>query len=502
MWHKRLVYCEAVKVREKWQRWEIAFAAVVFAAGLFLRLRLALLTYLNPDEALAALSASGSWSEVLRESLRIAHPPLMQMVTHAVSLVSRSELALRMVPVLSGSLFPVVMALWLRRIAGRASALAALLLLTMAPHLITLSAQLRSYTPALLLLSLSLVALEKAADFLRWMAVYSVLLWLVIAADYSMAYFVAAASLYALFQLAGASRIVRVMWLTGQIVAAGIYGLLYEIQVRGLQDAGMRKVVTEGYLQGGFPQPGTDVLFPMAAVMKQFAYLMASIPLGAVALAAFAVSVYWLYKDRRGDLLVLTLTPFVAALAAAYLRLFPLGRTRHTIVLGVFAATGIAILWEHLPRRALSPVLWICLGLTPLWLWAAGDDQQDIASFRNRKQQMEDCLAYMQSRIPPGSVIFTEDETLLMLSYYLDGKALPRQPGRGGFSEAQLSGRWKVVTRDYGYRTKAEYLDALSAFRANYGAPFWVMDGGWDVVSGPADPAQPFTQAIRLTQVY
>src|SRR6516165_10296041 len=152
-------------MKRDYDRWEIMFVSLVFTAGLALRLRLAFLNYLNPDEAEIALLAFGTWGDVLRNSLKLGdHPPLLIVITHAVSLISRTELALRLVPVLAGSLFPLLLFAWLRRAAGMMAAMAALFLLTLAPHLITVSAQLRSYTLALLFLSASLVVLEEALE--------------------------------------------------------------------------------------------------------------------------------------------------------------------------------------------------------------------------------------------------------------------------------------------------------------------------------------------------
>src|SRR5438477_12914218 len=105
-------------MKQDFKRWEITLAGVVFLAGLALRLRLAILTYLNPDEALQALLAEGGWGEALRNSLEVTHPPLIIVVTHAALLVSHAELAVRLVPVLAGSLFPVLLCLWLWKLAG------------------------------------------------------------------------------------------------------------------------------------------------------------------------------------------------------------------------------------------------------------------------------------------------------------------------------------------------------------------------------------------------
>lgn len=127
-------------MKRGFERWEIIFVAVVFLAGLALRLRLALFTYLNPDEAVNALLSFGTWGYALSNWVKETHPPLLMVITHAVSLISRKEIALRLVPVLAGSLFPLLFSVWLRRVSGRVAAMTALFLLTLAPHLIAVSA--------------------------------------------------------------------------------------------------------------------------------------------------------------------------------------------------------------------------------------------------------------------------------------------------------------------------------------------------------------------------
>src|SRR5579871_852438 len=127
------VQSSSLDMKRNFNRWEIIFVGVVFVAGLALRLRLALITYLNPDEALRALWAVGTWGDTLRNSLLDAHPPLQSFITHAVFLMNRSEVALRLVPVLAGSVFPVLLFAWLRRVAGMMAAMTALFLLTFAP---------------------------------------------------------------------------------------------------------------------------------------------------------------------------------------------------------------------------------------------------------------------------------------------------------------------------------------------------------------------------------
>src|SRR5262249_27158101 len=151
--------------------------------------------------------------------------------------------------------------------------------LTLAPHLITVSAQLRSYTLALLFLSASLVVLEEALESdRRWtMAVYSVLLWLCILSDYSMAWFAGAAGLYALLRLCGSSARVKATWAVGQLAALVLYGVLFTMQVQQYRANGVAQEAVSVFLRAEFPQPGGMLVFPFAGTLKQFAYLMASV---------------------------------------------------------------------------------------------------------------------------------------------------------------------------------------------------------------------------------
>jgi hypothetical protein len=471
-----------------------------------LRVRIALTTYLNPDEALQALLSFPGWPQVWRNSLTVTHPPLLILITHLVSMASRTEIALRMVPILAGSLFPVVLFVWLRRVAGIGAGMTAMFLLTLAPHLVTISAQLRSYTLALLFLSASLLALDRAIDTGRWQTiwVFNILLWACIFSDFSMAWFAGAATVYALLRLRESPAAVKISWAAGQGGALALFGLLYMLQVSHFRDSSARVAAREVWLLGAFPGPGTKLVFPFANTLKQFAYLTDSVPLGVAALAIFAIAVIllWTGQGKNRAMALLLTVPFALGIAGAYADIFPYGRTRHTLVFGLFAAAGIGILMQQLPPRITAAILWGALLLTPIWHRFAPEDPQDLSADRNRKQWMIECGRYMRAHIPPDAPIFTDGETLIMLAYY-QGDGVSPLSSRS-FIQTRLGGRWRVATRDYNYATPDEYAAAMAAFRAQYGipkpAPVWVLDGGWDPIAGPPDPALPFTKAIRILQ--
>jgi len=493
-------------------RWEWACAGIVVVAGLLLRGKIGLSTYLNPDEAVQALVAFGSWGDMLKGSLQFTHPPLIILITHVMSWVSRTELALRLVPILAGSLFPILLSLWLRRVVGEMAALAALFLLTLAPHLVNVSAQLRSYTLAFLFLSASLLLFEQAIENDRmWtMAAYNVALWLCILSDYSVAWFAGAAGVYALLRLRGSSNGVKAMWAGGQLVALLLYCLMFAVHVQSFRGGAVARGAITGWLRGGFPGSAELLVFPFKGTVKQFAYLTASVPLGVLALILFCGGLFLLWTGRTGierrkarALVVLFVLPFVLGLLGAYANQFPYGRSRHTLVLGIFGACGVAVLLEALPRRAGIALLWAALLVTPLWHWQAVQDWNEMDADRLRKELIVQTMDYMRSAIPPGTLIFTERETLWILAYYFGHNQLPPRAAAGRFSETLL-GAWRIGTRDYKYLTQDEYKEALLAFRRHYGLsdaePVWVLDGGWDVVSVRQDELRPFTRAVRVFQ--
>jgi hypothetical protein len=173
-------------------------------------------------------------------------------------------------------------------------------------------------------------------------------------------------------------------------------------------------------------------------------------------------------------------------------------------VIGTLAAIGISTLLGVLPQRTATALLWGSLILTPLWLWRASPDPEDIGADRNRKELIHQCLDYMRATIPPGALIFTDRQTMLVLAYY-DGEtqAPPFMLGKN-YWETVLEGRWKVALANENYSTAEAYHAGLAAFRQHYGLekgdPVWVLDGGWEVPSGPPDETRPFTRVVRVFQ--
>src|SRR5579864_8877597 len=120
---------------------------IALVVGLGARLFEAWRYFLNPDEALHNLLASqGSLSLAYKAALTNAHPPLLILVLYYWRWLGQSELMLRMPSVLAGTACCWLTYLWLRQIVDRSAAFIGLLLLTLSPTMIGLSAEVRQYS--------------------------------------------------------------------------------------------------------------------------------------------------------------------------------------------------------------------------------------------------------------------------------------------------------------------------------------------------------------------
>ena len=490
---------------------ETLAASAIVLVGLILRIRIAWITYLNPDEASHALWSFTGWREMFRYSYQVdKHPPLLMYMTHLVLFLSRTDFALRIIPLLCGTLFPIFMGIWLMRVAGKVAGITALLLLTLTPHLVNVSAQLRSYTLAFLLLSLSLVAFEIAIDTGRWlpMVAFDVLLALCVCADYSMAWFAGSAGLYALMRLRGSPVAVKVTWAAGQIAPLIFYGALFWGNVRHIPTSAVAENARSHWLSHGFPHHGTYLTFPFVNTGYQFIYVMASIPMGILSVAMFAAGMYFLWagrtnirREKARPLAILLTLPFLLGILGGYAKIYPYGPSRHSLIVGIFAVCGVAVFLEFVPRPSRIPIAWAAAVPIVLWLSIPNPDGLDLPQSRNRKSQMLECLSYMHATIPPDAPIMTDRETLQMLMFY-EGSRRPPANMRKWFIETPLANRWRIRTREYQFTSRPQFKSALAAFRKQYGMgadqPVWILDGGFSVDAGPVDKQLPFTRAVRL----
>jgi len=478
-----------------------------------LRLRAAWGTWLNPDEALHYLIVNQQDPiTAYRMSLTNAHPPLFFLLLYFWRLLGSSEVMLRLISVLAGTIAIGLFYKWLSVLTNRSAGLAGAVIFALLPEAIALSAEVRGYAVLFLWLTGCLDYLEQALTHwrLRDLGWFGLFLGLAILTHYSALWFTIALGLYTVVRLVvpyrhsaivpedghspirarPATRFV-LTWLGTQVGAGAVYGWLYVTHIAKLKGSALAQEATTGWLKDLYFQPGKDrlLLFPIRTTVAAFQFIFASPVAGLVGLAAFGAGLVVLFiKSRRqgaGSRALVLILPFVFSCAGAVLGLFPYGGTRHTSFLAIFAVAGVSILVATLTQRrtwlsvTLAGVL--ALGMNGI----ARPPAQSIPRVSQRRSLMLNAIALLRNNAPPGDTIFADYQTSVLLGYYLGGeKAPPFGTPHGQFWEFHYGGYLVVATPTWDFNRK-EFRSLCDSLAQTYsfapGRRLWLVDAGWGV---------------------
>jgi 4-amino-4-deoxy-L-arabinose transferase-like glycosyltransferase len=431
------------------------FYFVLFAAGVLLRLRLAWLTFLNPDEALHYfLAHQPSLKLAYEASLTTAHPPLMILFLHYWSLLGRSEFFLRLPSVIASTLFCWVMFLWIRRIANGTAACFALAMFLFAPPLISLAAEIRQYSLLLLFCACCLYWLERAIEndgqnSVRGIIFSALALYLAVITHYSAMIFAATVGVYGLLSLARKKWPARLTtaWILGQAGALTICAFLYQSQISKLRESGTPSEIAATWLRRSIFQPGDNHLatFTWSNTLRLFRYFFSHGTIGAIGFGLFVfalVALLWSYqkrepKPRNRELAILLAAPFLITFLLGIIGIYPYGGTRHDVVLAIFAISGISIGFDRLPRGgsgATAKLVKAVLLASAMFIcnFYPSPSGPYIRPHNQRRELMHQAVSSIRSH-PPESAIFTDAQGSMVLNYYLCGDAMalpftPQQP--------------------------------------------------------------------------
>src|SRR5262249_33433882 len=113
---------------------EVKICILIGICAGIVRAKLALFSYLNPDEAMHYfLSHQPSLRSAYAASLNSAHPPLMILVLYLVQKIGNGEFLLRLPSVIAGTLLSEVGSLWTRHVFGRQAGLLSLVFFAFTP---------------------------------------------------------------------------------------------------------------------------------------------------------------------------------------------------------------------------------------------------------------------------------------------------------------------------------------------------------------------------------
>ncbi len=486
---------------EEWANWRLDLVALlVTAVGFGIRLWAASSTFVNPDEAYhALLSTPDNFADLYESAVRSPHPPLLVILLHYVRQLTTSDLGLRMIPLISGTLMPWVVYYWVSRGWSRFAGLGALAMLTLAPEMIRLSVEARGYALAMLLMVCALCLMDLAIDRGSpvLMAGFALALYGTIITEYSAVFFAVGSGAYFLARIMEqrVTKGVRVTWELSQVGAVVVYAVLWVTQVDPLRAIATMRSDIEGWLSESYLQPGQNPLvFAAMNTAKQFAYLLPSTVPAIAGMLLFASALWLLWRKRPENSIwhsrataLLLVVPFAAACAAAMIHLFPYGRTRHTALLSVFVATGVCIGADKLARRLIVPLVLAAAIAAPLWHWQVGRVKWEIGRIDERKELMNEAIGFLKRSVPPGELILTESEMRVVLAYYLDSGV--RTPESGGLPSEERTGNWRMFAARWNFTSLDDLQADLNLMRGRYGLGpqerIWVLDGGFECLLEP-----------------
>jgi hypothetical protein len=482
-------------------------ALIIVLVGFAIRIGSSQGVYLSEDEALHfQLSNVAGVGDVYRSSLTSAHPPFFFLLLHFWRRIGNSENVLRLLPALFGAAFLWVAYRWIMDVFGKSAAFFALILLAFSPATVSLSASVRGYSLLLLLMVSALAVLERAIELRSpsLMACFSGLLYLAILTHYSALWFTLSVFVYVLVR-ARTGRWPAVFvrtWLGFQAAAAVLYSFLYFSHLSNLRGGELEQDATGRWLREGYFATGRDS--PLAFVAKQtfgvFKFLLGSPVAGFVGLVMGVAGIAVLASKRRPTAIVLAL-PFGLGATAALIGVYPYGGTRHSAYLLLFAAAAMGVTGAIVTGARLWPSLLLTAALIPV-SWSTIPTSQD----RTRMSAAIERLRFAAAR---GSVLFADNRTGALLSYYLGKDDFNRLiPGRGRFWESRV-GNYRLIGSpiwSFDERTFVPELRRLiQEYRLPTGQVLWVVQIGSEY--SPAFelsreyPAAVVPQTFRLEEI-
>jgi Dolichyl-phosphate-mannose-protein mannosyltransferase len=495
-----------------------ALGAIIAVCGFAIRIYYASKYYLNPDESMHYTLAAHPWRGLVGfylNAARILHPPLLIALLQPVLLFGHSEVLLRLVPSICGALFPWFVMLWVQRVSGNCAALCAQLLLTFSPTLVSLGSEVRAYTLAFLFFALFLLFLEKSLDSGRLLPMIwaSVFLYLAILSEYSVAWFMAAAGIYAILRLwkrAAPGRLFLV-WVLGQLTALGLYWFLYRTQIAAFSREGLEANYTT-WLQIGFQQP-RESAFRFAAIgtLGQFRYMFQLPALVYAAAVAFLLGLFWLWRRKSPDHAILMILPFCIACLGALFHLFPYGPTRHTAILDIAIAATVGTAVSHFAKIRILPIVIAAPPCILIWLFLSAhsygfQDPLAIARPNHQVQDMREATAFLRTNVQADDLILTDSGTGLMLGYYCGCPDFSFFDSNQQYRINQCGNLHFVIDSTFQFDGQAGLRQALAHVHAEFGPgrKVWIAAGGFNAgraaVANSVSEARPFGKAIAIYQ--
>jgi uncharacterized membrane protein len=483
---------------EKRNPWVYSFLTL----GFLIRTWHASGTFLNSDEVMHFAAANhSSWLESYRVSLAISHPPLLIFVMHAWRVLGTSELMLRMPSIVAGMAFCWFTFRWAEMLFEKSVAWTMFVFVLFLPSSIELSTEIRQYALFLAFAMGSAYLVERALDknSAATMLLSGVCQWLAIGSHFSAFLFAPAIGIYVIWRMFSQRPAPRVVfaWITGQLLALALCAFLYFTQIRQLSQYFGGQDATQGwmgkaYLSHSYFIPGkvNPLVFVVGRTVGVFQYVFRQLVVGDLAFILFIAGVVLIFRRRSvssrvtsRQLGVLLLLPFGINCAAALVRAYPYGGTRHSCMLIPFALAGVSVAFAQLLKHRIFSGIAAALLISLVCYLSTAKELPYVAPDAQRSSHMQAAMAFIH-QIPAGEPIFADVQTNLLLGHYLCNQRLVvSDRSIPGFVSYECNGHRVIAsTTRYIFTARSFYdqwQEMVSKYHLQSGSKIWVAQMGW-----------------------
>ena len=483
----------------------------ILGLGLIVRIWHASGTYLNPDEALHFFVANKTtWWETYRASLNVSHPPLLIFLLRVWGVLGTSELMLRLPSILAGTAFCWFAYRWLSLLFEHSVVWIAFVFIVFLPSSIDLSTEVRQYALLLAFAMGSAYFLERALreNSLPAMLASGVFLWLAILSHFSAFLFAGVLGVYAILRMLEQRTPVKILaaWELGEVVALGFCYFLYVTQISRLGQTYGGTNATKGwmgndYLGNSYYVPGriNPLVFVFARTGGVFQYIFRQSAAGDLAFVLFVVGMVMILRGRVREnpqisniakpgaprppyTGILLLLPFVFNCAAALMRAYPYGGTRHSSFLIPFALAGVGVALARLMKNRIALGILVALLVALICNLFPSKRLPYMSAESQRKANMTAAINLLR-QLQAGEPIFTDYQTSLSLGHYLcDQRPIEQDRKVAGFISYGCGGHKVIVASTFLF-TARNFYDQWQAMVSEYalhpGSKVCVTQMGW-----------------------
>ncbi len=478
------------------------WAYSLLVLGFLIRIWHASGTFLNSDEVMHFAAANHTtWIESYRVSLAISHPPLLIFVLHIWRALGTSELVLRMPSILAGMAFCWFTFRWAEMLFEKTVAWTIFAFVLFLPSSIELSTEIRQYALFLAFAMGSAYFLERALakNSAATMLLSGVCLWLAIGSHFSAFLFAPVVGIYAMWRMWTQRPPLRVVvsWVAGQLIALGLCAFLYVTQIRQLSKYFGGQDATQGwmgnaYLSHSYFVPGrvNPMVFVIGRTIGVFQFVFRQLLVGDIAFLLFIVGVIIIFRGRplssritSRQLGCLSLLPFAINCAAAFVRAYPYGGTRHSSMLIPFALAGVSVALARLLQHRVFPGIAAAVLISLICHLSTAKELPYVARDAQRSSNMQAAMAFIHA-LPPKQPIFADVQTNLLLGHYLCHQRPVVSDGSiPGFVSYKCDGHRVIASRTkYIFTARSFYnqwQEMVGKYHIQPGSRIWVAQMGW-----------------------